>query len=104
MKIWAEMLDLDHVGVHDNFFDLGGHSLAATRVISRVIKTFPLDLTVKALFDSPTVAEMAKVIAGHQDNKTINTDLQKVLNELESLSDEEAQLHFDRDRSTKSKN
>jgi acyl-coenzyme A synthetase/AMP-(fatty) acid ligase/acyl carrier protein len=70
VKIWAEILDLDHVGVHDNFFDLGGHSLAATRVISRVIQTFPLDLTVKALFDSPTVAEMAEVIAEHQDDKT----------------------------------
>jgi amino acid adenylation domain-containing protein len=71
VKIWAEILDLDYVGVHDNFFDLGGHSLAATRVISRVIQTFPLDLTVKALFDSPTVAEMAEVIAEHQDDKTI---------------------------------
>lgn len=64
VKIWAEMLEVDHVGVHDNFFDLGGHSLSATRVISRVIKAFPLNLTVKALFDSPTVAEMAAVIAG----------------------------------------
>jgi amino acid adenylation domain-containing protein len=70
VKIWAEILDLDHVGVHDNFFDLGGHSLTATRVISRVIQAFPLDLTVKALFDSPTVAEMAEVIAGHRDDKT----------------------------------
>jgi amino acid adenylation domain-containing protein len=98
VKIWAEMLNLDQVGVHDNFFDLGGHSLTATRVISRVVKTFPLDLPVKALFDSPTVAEMAEIIARHQDNKSSNTDLQKILNELESLSDEEAQLHFDKSR------
>ncbi len=49
-KIWAEMLELDQVGVHDNFFDLGGHSLAATRVISRVVLTFPLNLPVKVLW------------------------------------------------------
>jgi acyl-coenzyme A synthetase/AMP-(fatty) acid ligase/acyl carrier protein len=62
-KIWAEVLNLDQVGIHDNFFDLGGHSLAATRVISRVVQTFSLDeLPITVFFDSPTVAEMAKVI------------------------------------------
>ncbi|MGH7851975.1 MAG: amino acid adenylation domain-containing protein [Candidatus Binatia bacterium] len=67
-KIWAEVLELDQVGVHDNFFDLGGHSLAATRVISRVVKTFRFELSIRALFDSPTVAKMAEVIAEHQSN------------------------------------
>ena len=67
VKIWAEVLEIDQVGVHDNFFDLGGHSLAATRIISRVVKAFTLELSVKALFDSPTVADMAEVIAGDQD-------------------------------------
>ncbi|HEY7220753.1 MAG TPA: non-ribosomal peptide synthetase [Candidatus Binatia bacterium] len=68
-KIWAEVLELDRVGVHDDFFDLGGHSLAATRVISRVVEIFPIKLPIKALFDSPTVAEMAAVIAPYQDKK-----------------------------------
>jgi len=103
-KIWAEMLELDQVGVHDNFFDLGGHSLAATRVISRVVLTFPLDLPVKVLFDSPTVAEMAEVIAAHRDNNPRNASLDKILNEVELLSDEEAELRFEKDRSAKSRN
>jgi acyl-coenzyme A synthetase/AMP-(fatty) acid ligase/acyl carrier protein len=63
-KIWAEVLDIDQVGVHDNFFDLGGHSLAATRIISRVVQSFPTSLPIKVLFDASTVAEMAEVIAG----------------------------------------
>ncbi|HEY7164852.1 MAG TPA: non-ribosomal peptide synthetase [Candidatus Binatia bacterium] len=63
-KIWAEVLEIDHVGVHDNFFDLGGHSLAAARIVSRMIKEFSLELSVRALLDSPTVADMAEVIAG----------------------------------------
>jgi amino acid adenylation domain-containing protein len=103
-KIWAEMLELDQVGVHDNFFDLGGHSLAATRVISRVVLTFPLNLPVKVLFDSPTVAEMAEVIAAHRDNNPRNASLDKILNEVELLSDEEAELRFEKDRSAKSRN
>ena len=69
VKIWAEVLELDRVGIHDNFFDLGGHSLAATRVISRVVEIFPINLPIKALFDSPTVGEMAEVIAPYQDKK-----------------------------------
>ena len=67
VNIWAEVLELDQVGVHDNFFDLGGHSLAATRVISRVVKTFTFELPIGALFDSPTVAKMAEIIAQRQD-------------------------------------
>jgi amino acid adenylation domain-containing protein len=73
VKIWAEVLDLDQVGVHDNFFDLGGHSLAATRVISRVVKAFPLELPIKALFDSPTVVEMAEIIVEHQAKNSSDT-------------------------------
>jgi amino acid adenylation domain-containing protein len=61
-KIWGDILSLDQVGVHDTFFDLGGHSLAAFRVISQVTQTFRVNLSPKALFDSPTVAEMAMVI------------------------------------------
>jgi amino acid adenylation domain-containing protein len=69
VKIWAEVLELDRVGIHDDFLDLGGHSLAATRIISRVMSVFPVDLAVRSLFDSPTVAQMAEVIASS------NTDL-----------------------------
>jgi amino acid adenylation domain-containing protein len=90
-KIWAEVLDLDQVGVHDNFFDLGGHSLTASRVISRVVKTFRLELPIKALFDSPTVAEMTVVITKNMAKKAGDEELARMLSELESLSDEEVQ-------------
>jgi len=61
-SIWADILSIDRVGIHDNFFDLGGHSLAASRVISQVIQIFHLELPIKALFDAPTIAEMANRI------------------------------------------
>jgi amino acid adenylation domain-containing protein len=89
--IWATLLSLDRVGIHDNFFDLGGHSLLATRVVSRVIDHFQLELPIRSLFQSPTVAEMAVVITENQAKKLDEADLQRILSDLESLSDENAQ-------------
>jgi amino acid adenylation domain-containing protein len=89
-QIWAEVLSLDRVGIHDNFFDLGGHSLAATRVVSKVLKTFQLELPLQSLFESPTVAEMAIMITNHQGNKLGEEKLNRILTKLESLSEEEA--------------
>jgi len=89
-SIWREILGLDQIGIHDNFFDLGGHSLTAMRVLSRVIKRFLLDLPLQSLFQSPTIAEMAGVIMEHQGKQLGEEDLQRVLGELEALSDEEA--------------
>ena len=63
VKIWTEVLGLKQVGIHDTFFDLGGHSLAATQVISRIVMEFKVELPIKFLLDSPTVAEMAAAIA-----------------------------------------
>ena len=90
-RIWSELLCLDQVGILDNFFDLGGHSLAATRVISQVIQTFQLELPLKALFESPTIAEMAVVIMQHQTKKASQADQERMLAELETMSEEEAQ-------------
>ena len=89
-QVWAEILTLDVVGIHDNFFDLGGHSLAATRVVSRVIKTFQVDVPLQALFAAPTVAEMAAMVTEHQAKKIGDQALSRVLAELESLSEDEA--------------
>ena len=65
VKIWADVLRLKQVGINDSFSDLGGHSLAATQVISRIIMEFKVELPIKFLLDSPTVAEMAAAIAKH---------------------------------------
>jgi hypothetical protein len=61
--IWCEALRLAQVSVHDNFFDLGGHSLSGTQIVSRIRQAFQLTLTVRQLFACPTVAALAGYMA-----------------------------------------
>ncbi len=88
--IWAEVLFLDRVGMNDNFFDLGGHSLAATQIASRVLKQFELEIPVRSFFASPTVAEMAAVIAESQAKKISEPELERILIEVESYPEAKA--------------
>ncbi|MEU6432657.1 amino acid adenylation domain-containing protein, partial [Microbispora sp. NPDC046973] len=60
--IWADLLNLDRVGVSDNFFDLGGHSLLATQAVTRVRGVFGIEVSLAELFDHPTVGELAALI------------------------------------------
>jgi acyl carrier protein len=59
LAIWSEVLDLAGLGVEDDFFGLGGDSLSASRVIARVTDRFAVDISVRAMFEAPTVAGLA---------------------------------------------
>jgi acyl carrier protein len=89
--IWAEVLGLKQVGAMDNFFELGGHSLKATQVMSRVRGAFDVELPLRRFFETPTVAGLAMAIEDRQMPRKEHEDLAALLEDIERLSDDEAQ-------------
>jgi acyl carrier protein len=90
-SIWAELLKLHRVGIYDNFFELGGHSLLATQIVSRIRKVFSIELPLRRLFESPTVAEIAVITTESQVKRASEAELAQMLREVEVTTEEEAQ-------------
>jgi NAD(P)-dependent dehydrogenase (short-subunit alcohol dehydrogenase family)/acyl carrier protein len=78
-RVWQDALGIDPVGIHDGFAQLGGHSLLAVRIVAELRKVFQVALPVRALFDAPTVAELARYIK------------EQIVAEINALTDDEAQ-------------
>jgi len=89
-KIWMDVLNLDQVGVHDNFFELGGHSLLATQLLSRVHDVFEVRPPLRTIFETPTIAGFAEMVAQDRMGQVDPEDLASMLAQLSQLSDEEA--------------
>jgi len=77
--IWRDVLALKQIGVRDNFFDLGGHSLLMTQVIARIRGAFQIELPMRRFFEGPTVGGQATVIE------------ELLIEEVDRLSEQEAQ-------------
>jgi acyl carrier protein len=58
-KIWINVLGVERIGIHDNFFEMGGHSLLAMRIMARVNREFGKKVPVRMVFDAPTIARFA---------------------------------------------
>jgi amino acid adenylation domain-containing protein len=88
--LWGEVLGRMPIGRNDNFFDLGGHSLLATQLLSRLQTTFGVELPLRVLFESPTVASLTLHVADARTALLHDENLDDLLTQLEQLSDEEA--------------
>lgn len=62
VRIWARTLDIEQVGIHDNFFRLGGHSLLATQLVALMSDALKVDVPLRRLFEAPTIAELARIV------------------------------------------
>ena len=62
VQVWLDVLEVGEIGIHDNFFELGGHSLLATRIVARLCAKLNVDLSLRRLFEFPTVAALAQHI------------------------------------------
>ena len=77
-RIWSSVLEIDHVGVHDPFLELGGDSLCATQIISRILVKFRAEVSVRCLlFEAPTIAKIAAVIGNCKSNESWAGEVQK---------------------------
>lgn len=69
LGIWKELLGYSHIGLRDSFLDLGGNSLLATRLITRVRDRFNIDLSIRDFFNTPTIKQIAEIIIKQAANK-----------------------------------
>ena len=84
--IWAEILGSDHIGIHDNFFNSGGHSLSATQLVTHIRKNFFVELSLRDFLKYPTIAGLAELIEESILSKASDAKINALLEMLESQS------------------
>ncbi len=94
-EICGRLLGIESIGVDDNFFSLGGHSLLAVKVVSRINDRFCVDLPLAKFFASPTVAELAQVVAEIQGQQNIDEAID-LLHEVAQMTDDEVNVNLSR--------
>jgi phthiocerol/phenolphthiocerol synthesis type-I polyketide synthase E len=88
--VWAASFGIESVGAHDSFFDLAGNSLLAIQIVTQLRAAFHVDLPMTALFESPTVAGLARRVDELCGSDGNNGDLEALLDEIEQLSPDDA--------------
>ena len=95
VRIWEDILGIERIGVRDNFFNLGGHSLLAVQAISKIRDYFSIELPLQALFDAPTVGQLAELLDTNQPSGSAQAPVIRLLSEQERMH---APLSFSQQR------
>jgi acyl carrier protein len=98
LSMWTQALPEKEVGVHDDFFKLGGYSMLAAQLVSEIREAFQIELTFETFFEASTIARLASYIIEHGGQQPLDTitrqatsekSLDEMLLEIDSLSEEE---------------
>jgi amino acid adenylation domain-containing protein len=89
MILWAEVMGMDEIGIHDSFAELGGDSLIAAQIASRVNSTFRLKHGLNNLFDTPTISQLSSYVIEHEVYPGLSDRIANGLLKIESMSVEE---------------
>ena len=95
VEIWSTILKIEPIGIDDNFFQLGGDSILAAQIINRIRDSMQVDLSFVIFFEQPTVTNMALKIAQIQAETVESAEILDLMDELESLSEEEVEQLLD---------
>jgi acyl carrier protein len=82
--LWTDVLGIERIGVHDNFFVLGGHSLKASQVLSQIRAGFGVELPMRSLFEAPTIAELSVAIVKEYARRAGQETASSLLSQVES--------------------
>jgi len=88
-EIWAEILAVEKVGIEDDFFILGGHSLKAIQLISKIRQTLEIEVSVRQLFNHPTIAQLVKEMSQSLGDENLLNEIAVTVQEIAKMSPEE---------------
>jgi len=89
LTVWAGILHIEKIGIQDNLFELGGDSILATQIISRLRDMFRMDLPASILFDAPTIEELAHYMIANEKRPGLAEKTAGLLKQIEGMSEEE---------------
>jgi acyl carrier protein len=93
VQIWQSLLGIEGIGVEDNLFDLGGDSLLAIQIVSRIRETLHVEIPLRSIFETPTVAAVVASIAQHQQDTDAQSEtIDEVVELVEQLSEDELRI------------
>ena len=87
--VWAESLGIEKVGIEDDFFELGGASVVATQVVSRLREMFQMDLPAILLFEAPTIEKFARYMIEYEARPGLAEKTAALLKQIEGMTEEE---------------
>ncbi|MCU0490002.1 MAG: amino acid adenylation domain-containing protein [Chloroflexaceae bacterium] len=100
--MWSQVLGREQIGVEDNFFEIGGHSLKATQLLNRVRETFHVNLPLRSLFQATTVATLGALVIAHEGQPGQSEKIAQMWLRLQRISPEERQRLLEQKRKERS--